>query len=390
MSTPEHRTQWDQFPCQQCGASLHYSPGAQALVCDYCGFVNPIPEIDLRVEEQPLQETLAKLDSEETMREVLTVDCRECGAEYTLPEGVHASQCDFCGSPVVAESREVRQLVPQGVLPFSITQEEADQAFSQWLGRLWLAPNALKKHARGEDHLRGVYAPYWTYDSDSKAAYKGQRGTFYQVPQRVQVMVNGRVQWQTRMVTKVRWTPVSGQVHRVFDDVLVIGSHSLPGHIVRRLRSWRLDALKPYQSAWLSGFRSELYQLGPAEGFEEASRIMDDVLRRDIVMDIGGDQQRITHMRSWHRDVHFKHILLPLWVAAYRFRGKSYRFVVNGQTGEVQGERPYSEWKIAGLVVLGLVVVAGGFWLLQSGYLDGVISNGGGTAYPQGAYPSRY
>jgi hypothetical protein len=56
--------------------------------------------------------------------------------------------------------------------------------------------------------------------------------------------------------------------------------------------------------------------------------------------------------------VTFKHVLLPVWLAAYKYRGKSYRFVVNGRTGAVQGERPWSAWKIAFAVILGLIVAA--------------------------------
>ena len=373
---------WEQFPCQQCGASLHYSPGNRALSCGYCGHSNPIPEIDLRVQELDYEATISDIDHAEDVRTELTARCNECGSEYRMPEDTHADHCDFCGSPIVIEPHEHRQLSPQGILPFEVEQKQADQAFGQWLGNRWLAPNALKKHARGESHLQGFYIPYWTFDSDAGAVYQGQRGTYYQVPQKVMVTVNGRTQWQTRMVTKVRWTPVRGQVKRFFDDVLVVGTRTLPRKILRKLRTWNLSRLKPYQPAWLSGFRSELYQVQPQEGHREAVTIMDNVLRNDVVRDIGGDQQRITHMKCWHHDVHFKHVLLPVWVAAYRFRGKSYRFVVNGQTGEVQGEYPLSAWKIALLVLLGVVVLAGGLWLVESGYLDQFLSQGYVTTYP--------
>ena len=57
-------------------------------------------------------------------------------------------------------------------------------------------------------------------------------------------------------------------------------------------------------------------------------------------------------------------MLLPIWVAAYRYRGQAYRVVINGQTGRVQGERPWSAWKIAVAVVLGLLVAGGvGYWI---------------------------
>ena len=54
----------------------------------------------------------------------------------------------------------------------------------------------------------------------------------------------------------------------------------------------------------------------------------------------------------------FKHVLLPVWLAAYKYRGKTYRFVVNGRTGRVQGERPWSAIKIALAVIVGLIVAA--------------------------------
>ena len=59
------------------------------------------------------------------------------------------------------------------------------------------------------------------------------------------------------------------------------------------------------------------------------------------------------------RDVTFKHILLPVWLVAYRFRGRTYRFVVNARTGRVQGERPWSAWKIALAVILGAAFAGG-------------------------------
>ena len=63
----------------------------------------------------------------------------------------------------------------------------------------------------------------------------------------------------------------------------------------------------------------------------------------------------------------FKHILLPVWLAAYKYQGKTYRFVVNGRTGRVQGERPWSAIKIAVAVVIAALVVGGlGYLIAQS------------------------
>ena len=356
------RKDWEQYPCGRCGASLQFAPGTSALNCDYCGYENPIAESGQVIEELEYLDTLENLQAlEETVADI-SVHCDSCGAGYTLGSNIHADACHFCGSAIVASPAPHRQLLPQAVLPFQVTQSSANAAFLKWLSRLWLAPGALKKYVRKDYKIGGVYLPYWTFDSDTKSHYQGLRGTYYKVRERVAVRVNGRSEMQTRLVTKVRWTPVSGQVRRQFDDVLIVGSHSLPRRMLNRLRSWRLDALRAYQSEFLSGFKSELYQTSPREGFTEAQAVMQDVIRNDVSSDIGGDLQQITHLDTRHQDIRFKHILLPIWMAAYKYRGKSYRFVVNGQTGEVQGERPYSLWKIVilALVVLGMMILMAG------------------------------
>jgi hypothetical protein len=47
--------------------------------------------------------------------------------------------------------------------------------------------------------------------------------------------------------------------------------------------------------------------------------------------------------------------------------------VINGRTGQVQGERPYSYWKIAFVVILGLILIGGGLTLMeQSGAFNQV------------------
>ena len=223
-----------------------------------------------------------------------------------------------------------------------------------WLGSLWFAPNGLQAYARKGRQMDGIYVPYWTYDAQSDTRYTGERGTVYYETQTV--MRDGkRTQVQ---VAKVRWRGVSGRVARFFDDVLVLGSKSLPKRFTDALEPWDLAALEPYTPEYLAGFRAEGYTVTLDEGFTEARAKMDAMIARDIKFDIGGDRQRIHSMDVDLSDMTFKHILLPVWLAAYKYRGKTYRFVVNGRTGRVQGERPYSAIKITFAVIAGLIAAA--------------------------------
>lgn len=91
---------------------------------------------------------------------------------------------------------------------------------------------------------------------------------------------------------------------------------------------------------------------------------MNRVIEGDVRRDIGGDQQRITGLDTRVGKLTFKHVLLPVWLAAFRYHGKSYRFVVNGRTGAVEGERPYSTAKIAFAAIAGLALAALLAWLM--------------------------
>jgi hypothetical protein len=170
-------------------------------------------------------------------------------------------------------------------------------------------------------------------------------------------VVNGRSVSRTRRVRHTRWSPASGTVRNSFDDILILASKSLPGKYAEHLTPWDLTNLVPYADEYLSGFRAESYQISLAEGFEAAKAMMEAAIQNSIRQDIGGDEQRVHSAQTRYGSITFKHILLPIWLSAYRFRDKVYRVLINARTGEVQGDRPFSPWKIAGAVLLGLVIL---------------------------------
>ena len=353
----EHR-----FPCVECGSDLRFNPSRGALTCDYCGAEAPLePLLSLEDSREELSYSAAiSAEIPESEIEVTRiVKCESCGAQVELGGQDHAAECPFCASPIVVGTGTNRHLKPRAVLPFHVAEDTARDSVGAWLGRLWFAPNGLKTYARKGRRLQGIYVPYWTYDSETDSRYTGERGDHYYVT----VTVNGKTQRQRR----TRWSRRSGEVSRRFDDVLVLASQSLPKRYADNLAPWNLGALEPYAPAYLAGFRAEAYAVDVEQGFGEAQDIMDAVIRGDVRRDIGGDVQRIHSLDTTHRNITFKHILLPIWLAAYKYRGNTYRLVVNGLTGKVQGERPYSAWKIAFAVVLGLIVAGGLAYVYSQG-----------------------
>jgi hypothetical protein len=205
--------------------------------------------------------------------------------------------------------------------------------------------------------------PAWTYDSQTTSHYTGERGEDYWTTETYTAFENGKSVTRTRQVKRTRWYPAAGTVHHFFDDVLVMASHSLPLQLQNKLAPWDLPRLTPYSDEFLSGFVTESYQDDLSTGFENAKSIMAPTIRQLICLDIGGDHQRIHSVNTLHANVTFKHILLPVWLSAYRFHNRVFRFMVNARSGAVAGERPYSAWKIA-LTVIGALIVIGGAVML--------------------------
>lgn len=296
------------------------------------------------------------------MLEALAVDCGACGATTRLAPHETASRCAFCDAPLVIAPSSRKVLAPQALLPFQIDVDSARDAFLAWLASRWFAPSDLKRRAK-RDGLDGVYLPFFTFDAATETAYSGERGHHYYETETYVAEEDGKRVTKTRRVLRTRWEPCTGVVGLAFDDVLVLASKGLPEGLVRRLEPWDLRKLVPYSADFLSGYRAECDQRGLRQGFEECKRRLRPEIEREVESDIGGDEQRIRTLRTAWTGLTYKHVLLPVWVGAFRYGDAVYRVVINAQTGETQGERPWSYLKI-GVTVALFAAVATGLWYL--------------------------
>ena len=350
-SNEEKRSVVEGFGCTSCGADLTYEPGTTTLSCPYCGAENEIPEIEGEIKELDFDAYLADAAEQEACLVQHFVKCDCCGASCTLEPNITASDCPYCGTPLVVEHAKDESVIqPKSLLPFKLKKETAHTAFKTWVKKRWFAPNDFKKASLKFDHFKGVYIPYWTYDTNTFSTYVGQKGTYYYETRRR----NGK----SERVRKVRWSFARGSLNTAFDDLLIPATESLPKKCIEKLEPWDLDNLVPFDKRYLSGFQSEKYQTTLASGFYQAKVKAEKIIREQVKRDIGGDKQRITTLNTDYRDITFKHLLLPTFVCAYRFKNKVFRFLVNGRTGEVQGERPWSLVKLT-FAAIGVAVLVG-------------------------------
>jgi DNA-directed RNA polymerase subunit M/transcription elongation factor TFIIS len=350
-----------ELACTSCGALLKFKPGTRNLACEYCGSENEIasPQVQGTIRETSLEKFLSSNFDQEEKIEVATVKCDGCHAISTFDAKTSSDKCPFCASPLVVRGGTTALLhKPQYVLPFGIDEKESMQNFKQWLKALWFAPNDLKHFADGASRLTGMYLPFWTFDCNTQTSYTGQRGEYYYVSESYSTVENGKSVTRTRQVRKTHWYPASGSVSNTFDDLLIEASTTLKKDKLRALEPWDLKNLVPFDDKYLSGFRTESYQVGVKPGYEEAKGRMEPIIQDSIRHDIGGDEQMIHYANTSYSSPSFKHILLPVWLSAYRYNDKVYQFLVNARTGEVQGDRPWSAAKIALAVIAALIFLA--------------------------------
>lgn len=338
----------ENFTCQNCGGTMKFDIKSQKFICSACRDEKTLETLSDTVKEYDFAH-YHQLEAQTTpFTGRASVHCDNCGLEFSLDESQIASVCPMCSSTHLAQSKQESGIPPEGIIPFAIDQDEAQKRFHAWVKRRWFAPNKLKK-SYGEGNLVGMYLPFWTYDASVISHYSGDGGTNRTVKDK-----DGK----ERTVTD--WRHVSGIVSSTFDDVLVCAS-TKQEHVDGILPYNTSKNAKPYSPGYLSGYYAEVYKIKADSAFQTAKGIMDsrmeDIARSEILQRY--DEARVNSIDSTFSDVTYKHLLLPLWSSAFGYNGKTYSYLINGETGKVSGDRPYSVPKIAAAVaaVLALVIL---------------------------------
>ena len=353
--TPEQTSELKKS-CVNCGAELLYAPGTTELQCSYCGHKQDIPPAISGFEELELKPYLNQQGGQSHSEQITMLHCKNCGANQHVEENYKSLHCVYCSMPLIIEDAYQEDwIIPGAVLPFQIDQKKAHLVFKKWVNGLWWAPNKLQKAALDPQHTKGLYAPFWTFDAQLKSNYTGQRGEYYYVTKTVGSGKDRRTVQERR----TRWYPARGYVTGFVDDTLIKASNQKKGVIPKAVAKWDLKQLETFNTAFLAGFVTEKYTITLVDGHLSAKDEATAIARRWIRSDIGGDTQQISDMDMALTQETFKHILLPVYISAYMFKGKRYNFFVNGQTGTVAGERPYSFWKIFLFVLMCLAIIGG-------------------------------
>ncbi len=346
----------EQFECNSCGAHMEFDPKTQGMKCDFCGSQELIQVEHKAIVEHDFYSAPVATG---WAREAISFKCDSRGATISMESGT-AGSCTYCNSPYVKQRPPSEDLIrPESLVPFKVDKDRARVLFRQWLGKGWFAPSNLSKLGR-LDLIKGVYTPFWTYDTSAYSAWTAESGYYYYVTETYYVTVNGKRERRTRQVRKVRWVPSNGSRQGFYNDVLVPASTGMNQELIEKVQPFHLQQLVPYSAKFLSGFMAEEYGIDMRQGWGIAQGIVGASERQECARDVPGDTYRFLRVNTTYSNITYKHILLPVWIAAYQYKQKTYHFLVNGQTGEVQGFKPISWLKVGAVIA---AAVAGGLAL---------------------------
>jgi predicted RNA-binding Zn-ribbon protein involved in translation (DUF1610 family) len=271
-----------------------------------------------------------------TLKSTHNFSCENCGASMSYDASAQNLRCPFCGSQKLHPERDVKVLSPEAVVPFALSQADAQAALKRFMGGSFWRPADLAQ-VSVLTAMRQLYVPYWVFTATAYTHWTADTN-------------------QTPPGAQASWFPVSGEHEAHYHDVLVGASSALTPTETNDLCPFELARAVPadeidLQNSVYEPFRVQKKYARPQaiHGFKERER---EACRRLVP-----GTARNVHVAVRLDGLTSRPVLLPVWIMAYQYRQQTYRFLVNGQTGRHTGQAPFSYTKAAVVGVVGIVAV---------------------------------
>lgn len=280
--------------------------------------------------------------------------CSNCGAEVQVSPDTRSYTCAFCESAYVVEipHEATGRDPPEFVIGFAVDLDVARERFRQWFRRRsWFQPSDLGR-AEIVDQLRGVYVPFWSFTLLAQSRWSANIGEYWYRTERYTTVENGKTVTKTRTVRETEWWTLQGKYHSYYWGYLISASRGLPHTLALKMQPYALEALKRYHPRFLAGWAAEEYSVARDEALRVAMQEFRQRQEVRVAAHLPGDTYSGLRVETEFSKINSDLILLPVYMLRYRYRGKEYRFVMNGQTGATAGTKPISPWRVGAAIVL--------------------------------------
>jgi hypothetical protein len=254
------------------------------------------------------------------------VSCQACGGAVAMPAGAPHPRCLFCGSEAVVATRSEDIEPPGTFLPFEVDQDKAQELFADKAQASIWYPGNLRD---ADLELDKLLLPAW--------AWSGKVETHWAA-----LVISGRHRSGKRPETGVDTSRVKG--------VLVPSSAS------STISRDELDAIAPFSDKNAFVFRAEQavapFELGKLTRSAARKAGAEAMAKRHRLLIAAAHRAVSLSGSHLFDDLDGVQLLLPVYVGVYRHRGKPYRVVMNGQSGKLTGDFPYSWLRIGCAAIL--------------------------------------
>jgi DNA-directed RNA polymerase subunit RPC12/RpoP len=344
-----------EFSCPNCDSEMNYDAEKKALKCLHCLSVFPMEPSNKTIDETSILSFKSAAGSPIAQLTEVCYKCKKCGQETKAKEDIAFFECQNCGFNVVnPEAYSTRAIVPSSIIPFSVSKQQTAEVFKNWIGKGFWNDSSLKDFSIIEN-LKGHYVPFWTFDAMTENHWSGYSGTYY-YETRTYKDSNGNE--HTERIQHTNWTFRSGVFDHFFDDILVCAEKGIPLEYINEVYPFNLQELKPIDEEYLLGWDAKAFDEDMDSSYQFSRDYIDDVVESMSIDLLKDDTYKGLEVETIYSNETFKHIILPIWICEYLFKGKKYSFIVNGQTGKISGKKPLSTTKIVLAVIIALMVIA--------------------------------
>lgn len=342
------------YKCPCCGAPL--SSVGNRLECASCGNGYDMEAIEAMTPAGGGSVRFAlPTKSFQANDEMQAYVCKNCGAALMTEETTTATECPYCGSPTILPDRIEGGVKPELVIPFTVTREQAQQAFDGYFKGKRLLPNVFLNTRNRIAEMRKLYVPYWLFDCDAKGS------VVYDAEKR-ETERQGDEE-----ITRIKRYIARREGSMCFENIPVDGSEKLDNRITESLEPYDLSAAVPFRPAILAGALADYADVDAHACEERATQRVETSISdalRGTVKGYTDVTERSKSIRSEGGKA--TPVLMPVWLMTTEKEGKTYTFALNGQTGKLTCDVPADKKKsfawgggvFAGVLGLSALVMA--------------------------------
>ncbi len=335
------------YKCKNCGSDLTFNATSGKLQCSSCKsefYVSELENVSQTEFETIVEKTTTSSYSNSDVKEF---NCDNCGAVLVTDAHTASTNCNYCGSSMVIKERLSGTVAPAQVIPFKITQSQAQEALKKWCRNGRVTPNDFLTETRLRN-LEGLYVPFWLYDVNANA--EGEA-----LCTRVRTYMTS-----SHNVREVRHYIAYRRVAADYLKIPADASEKMEDGLMDLLEPFNYNDLVPFNAAYLSGFCSEKYNFTDKELFTRIQQRTNTFIRDYMRSTIHGyTTVHLNNVRGNSQQRNAVYTLLPVYVINYKYKDKVYTFAMNGQTGKVAGKPPICKAKVFKYFILVFLSVIG-------------------------------